>query len=275
MTKKYDPIIKLEHIAEALTAQFFQTFLEAPGEDKFQAYNSEGTEITLTPKSFREIYGDKMEVKPQFPLNQHFKVSDFWKNTKLKVSDHVELDEISCFDCALLINNEVVLPIEVKSGNSDIYRNVNQILKNSFYSRSIDKSIYDNHTYLKGDMISILAGPVLPTDNKQNKTIESVTFEKKRVLESISNIKLHDHWILVCRTNDHLGKGRYTPNSSNRLNFIFTLENMIQFLIDKKILKKDFKPDPAKSLFENRLMEDISFWLTKENLYKIKESKED
>src|SRR5690606_37564448 len=137
-------------------------------------------------------------------------------------------DEITCFDCAIIDSDNKVLPIEVKSGNSQRYKSVNAILNHSYKKSKIGFSKSNNDTYLKGDMISLLSGSIIsgPVD----KGPRTVHFEQDKVFQPRHAVThhLHDDWILVVRTNDHLKK--YKMNADNKISFILSLEDIIKFL---------------------------------------------
>jgi hypothetical protein len=248
-----EQIIKLEHIAETLVSEFFEVFMKEGS--SILAYDENGEEIMVTTKHITDLFEQTPTVKSQLQVNEYFHVSDIWKDDfGLISSQSVEIDNITCFDCALVVENKTILPIEVKSGSSDRYKDTNNILKYSFFEKelSITKSL--KKTYLKGDMISLLTCPIIIPKKKD---LSELDFNPNRVIvpKKDSTTQLHDNWILVVKTNDHLDG--FKANSKNRLKFIFTLQNIIPFLQKAGKIPRKFENDFKKTEFENRISKDI------------------
>jgi hypothetical protein len=246
-------IIKLEHIAEALVSDFFEVFMSEP--NCIQAFDENGDPIKVTTKHITDLFEQTPTVKSQLQVNEYFHFSDIWKKQfGLTSTQDVEIDNITCFDCALVVENKTILPIEVKSGSSDRYKDTNNILKYSFFEKELSVTKSLNKTYLKGDMISLLTCPIIMPKEKD---LSKLDFNTNRVIipKKDSTTQLHNNWILVVKTNDHL-KG-FKANSKNRIKFIFTIQNIIPFLEEAGKIPRKFENPSKKTEFENRISKDI------------------
>lgn len=255
-----EKIIKVEHIAETLVYDFFKIFLSQS--KSIDAYKPEElsvnkkTPFKLTPSVFETIFGELPDVTMQFQVEKFFKVTDNWKQKLLKKDGGTNLiiDQLTCFDCALE-KNKKVLAIEVKSGQSDRYKNVNSILRYSYAARSLDVTEEPHGNILVGDMISILNGP--------EKVAKGTAFGKINliggVLEPIKQVnpdyQLVTEWILVVRSKDHLDG--YTHHNASKISYILTLEDMVNYLADHPDFSGQIVEDTKNLSFKERLWNDF------------------
>lgn len=256
-------ILKVEHFAEGLVAEFFKVFTS--GNHAIQAFNcfrSHEEEILLHSKELKNKDGSPSEAESQFKLNDHFKVSDYWLKELKSTDSNIVIDDISCLDCVIKKKDHFLIPIEVKSGYSDAYLTLNDILRKSFS----ENPLKINNRKLSGDLISILGSATdFPEGNWSN-----LNFSHPKLLTSRDDVpekySLEPWWILVIRNRKQLScHANFKFNFEGAgLKYILTLQDIVAFLQDEKIgvlpTIKTLKNENL-SPFEAKIVEDLRFWI--------------
>lgn len=256
LKEEKETILKIEHFAEGLVTEFFQIFLEGNHKIKaFDAYKSLKDPIDFQSSLLKNKDGKKSVAESQFKLRENFDVSTEWLEILKAKDSNVVIDDISCFDCVIIKGDKTLVPVEVKSGYSDAYKTLKDVLKKSFHKKHLKL----NKKTLLGDLISIL-GSARPQSKGD---LNDLIFEKKKLLKPKYH-KLSNEWILVIRNRKQLEKEFNFKFEGAGLRYILTLEDIVEFLQTngKNIIPKEkVLKNSNLSSFETKILKDFRFWL--------------
>jgi hypothetical protein len=208
-------ILLMEHVAEYCVFQVLSDLSKNPSQ-KIAAHIKNGTDFKRRELDFREISqklgikGQTLEVKLSLPIREYFELGPV-KFSKNKLA----LDHVHCLDCAI-VSSTLVAAIEVKSGVSRPYKDINSTL-----TRSRDKKFLRESncgTKLKGDVINII--------------------HESYYLHPLGAKKFSPSWMLVLNNPGQIGTiSSVNGEIAENLSLVLTMEDVMGYIKNNKSVK--------------------------------------